>query len=61
MKKESPCDACVCAYCRWRGTDNCLLDDCGSCLMCGERLRQKKPVYECGGYEMKVLRRAENA
>lgn len=50
MRKENPCDACVCNYCRWKGTDNCLHDKDGSCLRCGERVKQKRPVYECSGY-----------
>lgn len=44
MRKESPCDACVCSYCRWRGTDNCLRCEDGSCLKCGERIKQKRPI-----------------
>ena len=50
MRKESPCDACLCNYCRWRGTDNCLRCENGSCLKCGDLRRQKKPIYECSGY-----------
>lgn len=50
MRKESPCDACVCSYCRWRGTDNCLRCEDGSCLKCGERIKQKRPIYDCNGY-----------
>ena len=48
----NPCDACVCNYCRWRGTDNCLLCESGSCLRCGWRCRDKHPVYECTGYTL---------
>lgn len=50
MRKESHCDACVCSYCRWRGTDNCLRCEDGSCLKCGERIKQKRPIYDCNGY-----------
>lgn len=59
MSKESPCDACVCAYCRWRGTDNCLRCEDGSCLKCGALRRQKRPIYTCEGYTMKPYRRRE--
>lgn len=53
-KIECPCDGCICFYCRWRGTDNCLHDnDTRSCLGCGERNRQKIALYECEGYAMR--------
>lgn len=50
MRNESPCDVCLCDYCRWCGTDNCLRCENGSCLKCGDLRRQKKPIYECSGY-----------
>lgn len=53
MIKDNPCDACVCEYCRFKGTDNCLMCEYGSCLKCGERRRDKKPIYQCEGYCMR--------
>lgn len=52
----NPCDGCICAYCRWQGTDNCLMCENGSCLKCGERRKSKHPLYECEGYAMKPTR-----
>lgn len=48
----NPCDECVCSYCIWRGTDNCLRCEYGSCLRCGESRRARYPIYECVGYTM---------
>ena len=57
----NPCDACVCMYCRGRGTDNCLHCEDGSYLKCGERRRSRRPVYECQGYTMKPVKRIKEA
>ncbi|MCD8143412.1 MAG: hypothetical protein LUD83_09110 [Clostridiales bacterium] len=54
---DDPCDGCICRYCRWHGSDNCKFgcDGDGSCFTCGERRRQKRPLYQCDGYEPPVL------
>ena len=41
------CGECICRYCRWYGTDNCLNDEKPPCDRCK---KGSKTFYVCDGF-----------
>lgn len=41
------CGECICRYCRWIGTDNCLKDESPPCDHCR---KGDKEFFACEGY-----------
>ena len=46
MSKDR-CGECICRYCRWYGTDNCLHDENPPCAHCS---KGRNEHYSCDGY-----------
>lgn len=42
------CGECICRYCRWRGTDNCMIDWHCPCDHCRKGSNE---FFQCDGYE----------
>jgi hypothetical protein len=42
------CGECICRYCRWRGTDNCMMDWHCPCDHCRKGSNE---FFQCDGYE----------
>lgn len=47
------CGECICRYCRWKDTDNCLHDNNRPCAHCH---KGSKEHFICDGFEVKPTR-----
>lgn len=48
------CHECICQYCRWRCSDNCLKDKENPCGKCHKGNHE---FWECEGFEMRPTKK----